>query len=423
MYTICLEVVGLPFSLLSGVVQECRTVTIEEDPCIDECDEDVTEPIVQAVSLSTAVISTNDEVRIYARDFIIFAQDDCTPSDDLRYTFNPNGPEFDDFYDASVNSSFRFMDCCNVINSPELITVYVLDSVGNAGVGSVFLTVLPPSGGNCDGCENDTIAPTIVTFNSLVWSYPVDSSQIEVWASDFIESANDNCTGPSNIRYSFTPTSPFDDPSASSMVFLCEDVENSPFMLPIYAWDKNGNFTIDSSEFDLQSSQPLDCDQFIEEITGTLLTVKNDPISGAWVYLLDREGIAVDSTTTDENGAYTFLSIPTQKSILIDYETEGSIQITFLDLIAVQRYMLGLLQFSYPEILASDIDGDGKVRVNDLRIMRKIILGIVEQDEYLSRQWNFITMVRALNPIQPNRFAIEQADMPDIIGYQIGDIR
>ena len=364
-YEVCMDIIehGCPGLTWSGNL--CTTVTIDEDFCIP-CEFDSAPPVIQAVSLSTAVITNNDEVQVYAADFIIFASDDCTSNDSLIYSFNPQGPEFDDFYNKNFRSAYKYLDCCNVINSPENIKIYVFDKKGNYAVDSVQLNTVKTNGQDCDGCENDTIPPNPETIGTLIWSFPSDTTCIEIWASDFVLSAEDNCTGPSNIKYSFSPVSPFDNPEASFMTFCCEDVENSPFTLPIYTWDKSGNYVVDSSEFQLQPGMGgLDCDELAEEISGAILSIDNSPIQGAIVSLMTANGTMIESVTTDENGKYSFFAIPDQKILNIEYETSDLPTISAMDLVAILWYLLGLEQFTIPEILASDINGDGEVRVND----------------------------------------------------------
>jgi len=419
-YSLCLTgIEHFCFTNWEGNV--CRSITIDEEKCI-ECDEDIVSPIIQGVSLSTAVLNNTNQVKIYARDFIIFAQDNCSPQSSLIYSFNAQGPAFDEYYDETVSSAFRYLDCCNVVNSPENIELFVFDEAGNVSGISATLTVIPPVGQDCEGCTEDNVAPNLQTIIEPTLTFPKDSSEIKIFASFFVDSADDNCTGSSNIKYSFTPTSPYENAEAEYMVFLCEDVQSSPFELDIYAWDKNANFTFASSTLILEPEEGLDCSEMFEEITGGIYDLDNTPLEGAKVFLETATGDVIESVTTDADGTYSFLANPSNRFLRVEYESSNAQVITVMDLMRMQQYLLGLMQFSTPQILASDINADNKIRVNDLQLLRSIILGMVEQSEYLDNSWKFSTFDGDLVPIQNNRFRIEQTDMPDLVGYRVGDV-
>lgn len=389
-----------------------------------QCDMDSIPPIGYVVDLSTAVLSsTTFEVELYAIDFFIDANDICDHTDSLRYTFTTTPPESDNNYLEQYRSSSKIYDCIDEFNSPIVVDLYVWDMSGNYSHLYVDLTLVTNISNGCAGCDMDNTPPEVDMVPALTAVLHIDSVYIEIWASDFVFSANDNCTASDLIKYSFTPTSPFDDPSSSNMLFDCYDIENSPITLDIYTWDKSGNYTIETSTFNLQSSMGHDCTLAFEDIEGLVINLDEEPIQGAKVYLENESGEELDNTTTDVQGRYSFTTNTINKYIRIEYSDDSEPNISYLDLVAIQQYLLGLNQFSMPQQIASDINADGQVRVNDLKMMRKVILGIIDPSQHINQDWQFVNQEVTNNESGLKRFPLNSAIGPTIVGYRVGDVR
>ena len=376
------------------------------------------------VDLSTAVLnSTTFDVELYAIDFFIEANDNCDSLDSLRYTFTSTPPESDNNYLEQYRSSSKIYDCIDEANSPLVVDLYVWDMSGNYSHFDVDLTLVTTQSNGCVGCDMDTISPVANPVANLQWLFPEDSVYIEIWASDFVFSATDNCTSSELIKYSFTPTSPFDDPSSSVMTYDCYDIENSPFNLAIYTWDKNGNYSIDSSILVIAQQPGQDCTTAFEDIEGLVINLDEEPIEGATVYLEKESGEVIESTLTDEQGRYSFTTNTINKYLSIEYSDDSEPNISYLDLIAIQQYLLGLDQFSMPQQIASDINADGRVRVNDLIMMRKFILGIIAPNQHINQDWQFVNQDVINYESASSRFSLNSTIGPTIVGYRIGDVR
>jgi len=389
-----------------------------------QCDIDSIPPNGFVVTLSTAVLDhTTFDVELYAIDFFVDANDNCDPFDSLRYTFTTTPPESDNNYQEQYRSSSKIYDCIDEFNSPLVVDLYVWDMSGNYSYFYVNLTLVSTISNGCAGCDMDTTPPVSDPISTLQWPFPEDSTYVEIWASDFVISSTDNCTSSELIKYSFTPTSPFDDPSSSFMVYDCYDIENSPFTVAIYSWDKSGNYSVDSSILIIVQQPDHDCTTNFLEIEGSVINLEGEAIHGATVYLEKESGEILDSRTTDEQGKYSFNTNTINKYLRVEYNDNSAPNISYLDMIAIQHYLLGLDQFSMPQQIASDINADGEVRVNDLKMIRKIILGIIDPKQYLNQDWQFINQEVSSHQNSTNRFPLTSTTGPTIVGFRAGDVK
>jgi len=110
--------------------------------------------------------------------------------------------------------------------------------------------------------------------------------------------------------------------------------------------------------------------------------------------------------------------------------------ITTLDLVLIVRHLLGLEPFLNPyKIIASDFNGDYNTNVQDVRDMRKIILGVVT-DIPTNNSWNFLRSdFEFIDPLDPFQSIEDSVDDPfsfqfnsinnlgyDFTGIKTGDI-
>ena len=104
-------------------------------------------PTPYCVNLSSA-LTAEGTVELWACDFNLGAEDNCTPSDDLRFTFSDVQPEDDPEFSMIDNCSSRTFTCSDLLNpAGSLVTlnVYVYDSNGNSDFCTVFLTLVDNS--------------------------------------------------------------------------------------------------------------------------------------------------------------------------------------------------------------------------------------------------------------------------------------
>ena len=95
---------------------------------------------------------------------------------------------------------------------------------------------------------------------------------------------------------------------------------------------------------------------------------------------------------TDQSGKYTFSNL----AKLNDYEIKpekntGHLDgITTLDLVIMQRHILGLKTLDSPyKLIAADINNSKSVTAADLVELRKVVLGVESEFKY-NTSWRFV---------------------------------
>ena len=402
--------------------------TITVSYCHAQCENDSIAPYGNIINISTVILGSESyEAEIYAIDFFFpTTTDNCSPTDSIRYTFTDMPPENDPSFIEEYNSSSLILTCVDENNSPISLTVYAWDIAGNYLSGTVSSTIVAANGTNCPECENDTIAPIITLLSELTAVFDQDSTSIEIWASDFVATAFDQCSPNDSILYSFSDTPPNGDPNYGVKFFDCYDLANSPISIEVYVWDTNGNYAVGTSLFNLQDNSGSGCEGNFEIISGSVLLKQNSPFEGAAINLENEQGDIIYTTYTDSEGDYTIFADPTAQYLSIAYYDESEPEITVLDLVFMQRNLLGLYPFEDYQKLASDIDGDIRIKVNDLKLIRQMLLGIIDKDEYLDPNWRFAIKnpsdSKALAKYS-SRILISENPNPNFIGYRMGDVR
>ncbi len=103
--------------------------------------EDNVAPTPYCHDISTAVMAIGGTVDLWAIDFNEASFDNCTPMEQLRYTFTSTRPEDDADYNSASRSSSKTFTCDDVANSPFMLDMYVWDAAGNSDFCSVELTI------------------------------------------------------------------------------------------------------------------------------------------------------------------------------------------------------------------------------------------------------------------------------------------
>ena len=101
-------------------------------------------PTPYCLNLSTALM-VHGQVTLWACDFDLGAEDNCTAQEDLRFTFSDVPPANDPSFDDDTNCSSRIFTCDDIINPAGTVVpieVYVWDEKGNADFCVVFLTLV-----------------------------------------------------------------------------------------------------------------------------------------------------------------------------------------------------------------------------------------------------------------------------------------
>ena len=298
-----------------------------------------------------------------------------------------------------------------------------------------------------DGCNNsmscsstfmvvDKKAPTPYCLD-ISTAVMESNGMVELWAIDFNLGSFDNCTSEDNLRFTFTDTPPENDPNyddaqhSSSMVFDCDDVDNSPVQVNMYVWDEKGN-----SDFCVVFLTIVDnggaCGDG-SKISGSIATEAGEGVENVQATLQANLPEYPRTGVSDGLGLYSFTGTPINVEYKLvaekDYDYHNGV--STLDLVLIQRHILGLGLLDSPyKVIASDINNDEELKASDLVQLRKLILGIIQ--EFPDNQsWRFINSEQTFIEIDspwPLDEDIEtgtiEGDHPgnDFVAVKIGDV-
>ena len=124
-------------------------------------------PTPYCINVSSALMD-DGEIELWACDFDLGSFDNCTATQDLRFTFSDVNPSLDPNYNSSSLCSARTFTCAEAIDengqaSPVEVNVYVWDEKDNFDFCTVYLTLID-NNGVCGGTTaNSRIGGQVVT--------------------------------------------------------------------------------------------------------------------------------------------------------------------------------------------------------------------------------------------------------------------
>jgi len=137
----------------------------------------------------------------------------------------------------------------------------------------------------------------------------------------------------------------------------------------------------------------------VASVAGSISTEAGNDVSGVEVTLdnlTNPEYTLTDVTGND--GAYAFASNPMYNGYDITGIKSGDDDegVSTLDLVMIQRHILGLASFTSPyKVIASDINNNGDVSAADLIVLRKVILGLYKEFPQ-NESWRFVDAGQSL---------------------------
>jgi len=205
--------------LLWRATDQCGNVTSQTSYfTVEETQADTQKPIPYCINLSTALLS-NGQVELYAKDFNIGSFDNCTSSENLRYTFTDVAPNSDPAYDAFNKSSKMVLTDADLGGASEAIIIvdmYVWDESNNSDFCKVNLRLIEggtSSGGSVDFWFTNENASTgdevCVPFKTNSFTEITGMQGSVAWDSsvlDYTETRNYDLPGMGNSNFAhFTP--------------------------------------------------------------------------------------------------------------------------------------------------------------------------------------------------------------------------
>ncbi len=394
------------------------------------------EQVIQIVDETPPVVDAPRELEVEISSGATAKGDDF---DDCIGTTQVTGVALD----LCGNTLLQFADAqwmINIVDEEDnvLSTINATGDTVTISVTGVANTSLFVAWEVSDGCGNigrdttevifrDIVAPTPICITNLTTSTTNADGTAIVWASDYDIGSFDNCSDP---KFSFLDR---DGISSPNFIFTCADIPNGISairQLELLVSDDAGNTSICNVSILLSDGADVCADSAVgtASISGLVRTMEGEMIEDVRVSLNGRE-----NEITDVNGAYAF----TDQPLLSAYRIEGNLNtehlngVSTLDLVLIQRHILGLDQFTdSPDFIAADVNDDGRISAVDLVQIRRLILGFTDVFEF-NTSWRFLDPNQEFDdPTFPFPF-IEELLIPslqrdtedqDLIGIKIGDV-
>lgn len=352
------------------------------------------------------------------------ATDDCTKPNDLKYTYK---------VDKGNNGSFELSGNGRTVSTTldrglNKIVFTVTDGCGNQATCTRFVRV------------KDSKPPTPVCLHKLSTSLGT-MGMVTFKARMFNRASTDNCT-PSNLgecgcgtelRFSFSPNI-----NDTVRTYTCDSLDNGVgqiFILNVWVWDLDNNkdwCIVELSISDTKNVCP-DAPNPIISVTGRISDEQGNGMEG---FLVKGTGLLSNdekTTVTGDNGQYDLNSLGAYDMYEIspDRDDNPLDGLTTLDLVLIQKHILGIKNFDNPfKYIAADANNSHSVSAADLLALRRLILGIDDQLE-INESWKFLRSDTEFeNPYQPWNYDFKYLtdslffglDSLDFIAVKIGDI-
>jgi len=329
--------------------------------------------------LTTAFMESDGTISIWAEDFDFGSFDNCTSSDDLLYTIVREGVQPVGYLEEGFQDQAQITFSCNNMESFVSLDLYVWDQKGNSDYCNVAI-LISDNDSNCLESENQPC---------------IDESLINTNAD--CNDDNAPVCGCNNITYSN----------------VCEAM-------------KNGVLKFTQGECQNGSGNIM--------IGGSIYTVSGQ--------LIDNTNLTINSVLPEYpknkyneiNGNYQFESNPIGYNYDISADrTDTYINgISTLDLVLIQKHILGLAYFDSPfKVIAADVNETESVTASDMVKLQKMILGIIPNDVPVEDSWKFIVADQEFaDPFSPWPF-VEEANLvnvnsnlmsQDFVGVKMGDV-
>lgn len=271
-----------------------------------------------------------------------------------------------------------------------------------------------------DGCGNvsQCLSSFMVTDKKAPTPYCIsiatalmDNGQVELWASDFNAGSFDNCTSSDDLMFTFNGTSPVIsklneehyfkeggiesniaeynagnaqkwNPVAlsSAMIFNCDDV---PLVqLELTVWDNNLNSDYCTVSLSIVDNNGACGTGSRVNIGGNTSTPGGIVKPNVIVSLQSDIPNYPKYQSSTDSGNYMFTNHPMAINYKLSaYSNENwRTNVSTLDLVLMQRHILGIQKLDSPfKLLAADVNNDNFVKVSDMVMLRKLILGLIDK--------------------------------------------
>ena len=350
--------------------------------------------------------------------FTVDATDACTNDENIEYAFS-----LDIDGDNVSDSDGMGATFSRLLGPGEYSVTYTAtDQCGNAQTAEVSFEV-----------SSSTLPIPILEATHIV-NLQADGS-VSLLASDLNISSSQGCNPEDATGLSFAFSA---DPNNSVRTFTCADIPNGVSgtqSVPVFVIDDAGNvnsvnvlITITDANFNACPDNTA-----LVSISGAITDENNDAVANISVSAFDPSRNGSFEVTTDENGQYSISDLTMNG----DYNVEANLEgfdltgVTTLDLVLIQRHVLGLQALDSPyKLIAADINNSASVSAADLAELRKLILG-TRSDLGQNNSWRFIDKNFVFpDPLRPWNYPTlaeisnisSNEDAVDFVGLKVGDV-
>ena len=305
-----------------------------------------------------------------------------------------------------------------------------------------------------DGCGNESVceytiivkdckAPTVVCLNGLSVNI-MPTGMIQLWASDFLQYAEDNCTKTPYLKYGIRkcgtgtgfPVDAQGNP-ITNVTFDCTELGTQ--CVELWAIDLAGNADFCETYVIVQDNNGSCAPGNQINVSGALKTEATDGVEEGNVNITGSVNFAPPFSyfdMSDNQGLFNVSNaVPIAADMTIspvkdDNPLNG---VTTYDLVLISKHILGIEPLSSPyKMIAADANKSNSITTFDIVELRKLILGIY-QELPSNTSWRFVekaySFPNASNPFQtqfPENISVAQAMNhqfgEDFVGVKIGDV-
>ena len=428
---------------LFDLVDGCKKV-IREWTVIDWCRHDANFPqdrtrwsFFQSITISNSqaptFITGCDDFEVMTSDdscerevtLMALASDDCTPASNLSYRW-----ELDmNFNGTFARSDFGFED-----NETRVFPIgthamkwFVTDECGNVSECTQVFTVV------------DNSTPSFSCLGALSLSLGPEG-WTEIWADDYVKDITAKCDGTDLSAFTFS----FDEDEAMpnfkidcAHFFDFSAGGGVTFLDELRVYLMRDGEAIDFCSVTLKVTDNFDlCPDFNSpsaQISGKITTENNEGLQDFEVLLKNRMNDEEVMSMTSVEGDYAFDEVALYDDYMVrpDVEGEAVNGVSTLDLVLIQKHILGLKPLDSPyKQIAADINQSGNISASDLVFARKLILGLIDEMPD-GHSWRFVDASHSFESENgmvnyPEHIdfqnVIENQEEANFIGIKIGDV-
>ena len=299
-----------------------------------------------------------------------------------------------------------------------------------------------------DGCGNEAIceytfivkdckAPTVVCINGLSVNI-MPTGMIQLWASDFLQYTEDNCTPANKLQIAIRRvgaadgqgnTTGFprnaDGTPQTNVAFTCQDLGTKE--VELWSIDLAGNADFCVTYVIIQDNNG-NCGT-AATVAGILATEAQAGLEDATVTVSgSSQGIPpyTKSVQSDNTGFYEFLkSVPMGSNFTVTPTNDNNPLngVSTYDLVLISKHILGLEPLSSEfKMISADANKSGSITTFDIVELRKLILGIYTELPN-NTSWRFVDKKFSFpDPANPFKTAFpENITVADIQLHHLAD--